>query len=309
MWGRSRLDGCRQRRGSRRGGHIEHQENLGQSVCHARVSRVQANDVLESLARDFVATGFHVQNAKLVLFGDGYSELERFLICSSSDAVLVAQQSARPENENQPKEGHPSSHQPGSSLFLSGRSWADINGSCVCSHRRVYSRRLCIVELVFHSGANSNSERVKRKARRYNFSMTQFRFYHPITVRYGDLDPQGHVNNARYLTFMEQARVSYVKHLGLWDGGSFFDFGVIMADAHVTFRAPILWGQPIRVGMRIARLGTKSLDSFYLIEDAETGQVLAEGSSVLVAYDYHTSSTIPIPDEWREIIEAYEGSK
>jgi len=139
--------------------------------------------------------------------------------------------------------------------------------------------------------------------------MTQFRFYHPITVRYGDLDPQGHVNNARYLTFMEQARVSYVKHLGLWDGGSFFDFGVIMADAHVTFRAPILWGQPIRVGMRIARLGTKSLDSFYLIEDAETGQVLAEGSSVLVAYDYHTSSTIPIPDEWREIIEAYEGSK
>ncbi|MBC8507462.1 MAG: acyl-CoA thioesterase [Anaerolineales bacterium] len=137
--------------------------------------------------------------------------------------------------------------------------------------------------------------------------MTEFRFYNPINVRYGDLDPQGHVNNARYLTFMEQTRVSYVKHIGLWDGGSFLNFGMIMADAHVTFRAPILWGQPVRVGMRIARLGTKSMDSFYIIEDAETKQRLAEGSSVLVAYDYYTSSTIPIPEAWRETIEKFEG--
>ncbi len=136
--------------------------------------------------------------------------------------------------------------------------------------------------------------------------MSEFRFYQPITVRYGDLDPQGHVNNARYLTFMEQARIAYVKQLGLWDGGSFLDIGMIMADARVSFRAPILWGQPIQVGVRIARLGTKSMDSFYLIEDIETGQILADGSSVLVAYDYHTSSTIPIPDEWREIIMAFE---
>ncbi|MBL7164191.1 MAG: acyl-CoA thioesterase [Anaerolineales bacterium] len=139
--------------------------------------------------------------------------------------------------------------------------------------------------------------------------MAEFHFYHPVTVRYGDLDPQGHVNNARYLTFMEQTRVSYVKHLGLWDGGSFFEFGMIMADAQVTFRAPILWGQPIRVGMRIVRLGTKSMDSVYLIEDTETGQILADGSSVLVAYDYYTSSTIPIPDEWRKIITEFEKLK
>ena len=136
--------------------------------------------------------------------------------------------------------------------------------------------------------------------------MAEFRFYHPIVVRYGDLDPQGHVNNARYLTFMEQTRVSYVKHLGLWDGDSFLDFGMIMADARVTFRAPILWGQPIRVGMRIARLGTKSMDSVYIIEDTQTGQILADGSSVLVAYDYSDSITIPIPGEWRNIITEFE---
>lgn len=136
--------------------------------------------------------------------------------------------------------------------------------------------------------------------------MDEFRFYLPITVRYGDLDPQGHVNNARYLTFMEQARVSYARQLGLWQGDSFLNFGMIMADVHVTFRAAILWGQDIRVGMRISRLGTKSMDSLYVIEDAPGGHILADGSSVLVAYDYHAQSTIPIPDEWRHAITEFE---
>ena len=49
--------------------------------------------------------------------------------------------------------------------------------------------------------------------------MTKFRYYHLIEVRYGDLDPQGHVNNACYLTYMEQARIGYIQHLGLWAGG------------------------------------------------------------------------------------------
>ena len=136
--------------------------------------------------------------------------------------------------------------------------------------------------------------------------MEGFRFYIPIKVRYGDLDPQGHVNNARYLTFMEQARVSYARQLGLWGGDSFLNFGMIMADAHVTYKAAILWGQDIRVGMRISRLGNKSMDSLYVIEDTQNGQILADGSSVLVAYDYHAQSTIPVPVEWRQSIIEFE---
>ena len=54
-----------------------------------------------------------------------------------------------------------------------------------------------------------------------------FNFYHPIEVRYADLDPQGHENNARFFSYVEQARVNYVKSLGLWGGGSFLDFGFI----------------------------------------------------------------------------------
>ena len=140
----------------------------------------------------------------------------------------------------------------------------------------------------------------------YNQSMPDFRFYYPLEVRYGDLDPQGHLNNAKYLTFIEQARLQYIKHLGLWDGSSFFNIGVILADVHLTFRSPIHLGQPVRVGVRVSRLGNKSLNMEYRLEDASNGQELAGGSSVSVAYDYHNSKTIPLPEHWRKVITDFE---
>jgi acyl-CoA thioester hydrolase len=136
--------------------------------------------------------------------------------------------------------------------------------------------------------------------------MVDFRFYHPIEIRYGDLDPQGHVNNARYLTYFEQARISYIRHLGLWKQGSFLDIGIILADAHLTFLAPVQFGQQVKAGVTVTRLGNKSLTMEYRLEDVRTGQALCAGSSVLVAYDYHISSTVPIPMDWRQAICAFE---
>jgi acyl-CoA thioester hydrolase len=134
-----------------------------------------------------------------------------------------------------------------------------------------------------------------------------FKFYHPIEVRYGDLDPQGHLNNARYLTYMEQARIQYIKHLGLMKGDSFIDLGVILADIHITFRAPVQFGQAVRVGVRVSRMGNKSMDMLHVMEDAESGEVLASGNAVVVAYDYHNSRSVPISEEWRRVIREYEG--
>lgn len=136
--------------------------------------------------------------------------------------------------------------------------------------------------------------------------MSDFKFYYPIEVRYGDLDPQGHVNNAKYLTYMEQARVGYLRHLGLWHGGSFLDLGIILADAQITFRAPILFEHPVQVGVRTSRLGNKSFDVVHSIENSLDGSMFATGKMVLVAYNYHTKQTLPIPDSWREIFLKFE---
>ncbi len=137
--------------------------------------------------------------------------------------------------------------------------------------------------------------------------MADFHFYHLIEVRYGDLDPQGHVNNAKFLTYLEQARVFYLKQLKLWEGGSFINMGIILADVQLTFKKAIQFGDPIRVGVRISHVGNKSMTSEYQIEDARDASVFATGSSVLVAYDYHSQRSVPIPEEWRKAIVLYEG--
>jgi acyl-CoA thioester hydrolase len=144
--------------------------------------------------------------------------------------------------------------------------------------------------------------------KQYNRSMTKFRFFHPIEVRYGDLDPQGHLNNAKYLTYFETARINYFTHLGLFTPGqSFMDIGVIMADVRVTFHAPVQYGMPIKVGVRISKLGNKSMTVEQNIVHAETDEALASGQVILVAFDYHTNKTLPIPKEMREAISNFEG--
>lgn len=137
--------------------------------------------------------------------------------------------------------------------------------------------------------------------------LSEFRFYHPIEVRYADLDAQRHVNNACYLTYMEQARLKYIQSLGLWDGADFDNIGVILVEQSCTYKAPIAYDQPIHVGVRVIRLGNKSLELTVSIRDRDTDQEMAAGRTVLVAYDYVAEKSQPIPARWREAIKAYEG--
>jgi acyl-CoA thioester hydrolase len=137
--------------------------------------------------------------------------------------------------------------------------------------------------------------------------MSAYHFSYPIEVRYGDLDPQGHVNNAKYLTYMEQARVAYIRRLGIWKGDSFLDIGIILAEARVSFHKAITLGMDVRVAVRVSKLGHKSLTMEYQLENGPGGEQLASGDSVLVAYDYRSGQTIPVPDDWRQLILELEG--
>jgi acyl-CoA thioester hydrolase len=122
------------------------------------------------------------------------------------------------------------------------------------------------------------------------------------------LDPQGHVNNAKHLTYFEQARVAYMIELGLFTKDqSFMKIGMIIADVHIMYFEPIYFGQNLKVGVRATRFGTKSMTWEQHIVDADTGKELAKGEVVIVTYDYKDEKTIPIPPQWRERIGEFEG--
>jgi len=140
--------------------------------------------------------------------------------------------------------------------------------------------------------------------------MSQFRFYHPIEVRYGDLDPQGHLNNAKFVTFFEQARIQYIRHLGLFEKGqSFMDIGVILADVHIAYKKPVEWGTPVKVGVRTIKIGNKSMTVEQCVVHEQTEELYAIGEVVMVAYDYREGKSIPIPQDWRDAAEKFDGVK
>jgi acyl-CoA thioester hydrolase len=137
--------------------------------------------------------------------------------------------------------------------------------------------------------------------------MPEFKFFHPTEIRYGDLDPQGHVNNAKYLTYFEQARVYYLIQLGLFGKDqSFMEIGLIVADIHIAYHAPAHYGDQVRTGVRTTKMGNKSIVVAQAVVDVATGKEMAKGEVVMVTYDYRAQKTIPVPDRWRQIITRFE---
>ena len=114
--------------------------------------------------------------------------------------------------------------------------------------------------------------------------MKGFPFVHRETVRFSDLDGMGHVNNAVYSTYLEQARLAWfgADQLGTDDELPLRD--VILARTEIDFRSPVAWGETVEIGVRPSRLGTKSFELEY--ELRSDGRTVAEAKSVLVGYDY-----------------------
>jgi acyl-CoA thioester hydrolase len=139
--------------------------------------------------------------------------------------------------------------------------------------------------------------------------MSEYRFFHPIEVRYADIDAQRHVNNARYFIYMEQARGKYIQHLRLWDGEDFEGIGFILAEQSCSYKEPIAYTQRIHVGVRTTRIGNKSFEVAYSIRELGTENEMAVGRTVLVAYNYELEQSIPIPDRWRQTIVEFEDLK
>jgi len=122
-------------------------------------------------------------------------------------------------------------------------------------------------------------------------------FSHRIEVRFSDCDPLGHANNAKYLTYLEQARLAHWRTV--WGFGTREDVpGVILARAEIDFRRPARYGEMLDVRIGLAGIGRTSFTYDYEIVD-EGGELVATAKSVMVMFDYATNTPVPVPDEIR----------
>src|SRR5512135_3482227 len=117
--------------------------------------------------------------------------------------------------------------------------------------------------------------------------MSDWRWTRRERIRFRDCDAMGHVNNAVYSTFLEEARIEVL--------GGLADF--ILARVEIDFRSELRAGEEIEVRTRCSRIGTKSLDLEHEIH--ANGRLVAQGKSVLVGYDYERSESVALPEDVR----------
>jgi len=136
-------------------------------------------------------------------------------------------------------------------------------------------------------------------------SMKGFRHVTPIAVRFRDIDAMGHVNNAVFFTYLESARVEYMRNVVFGTTShNLSETGLILARISCDFRQPIFYGQKVEVGTKVAEIRNSS----FLIEQRieADGQLAALAKAVVVCYDYQAGASVRVSDEFRARVEAFE---
>lgn len=126
-------------------------------------------------------------------------------------------------------------------------------------------------------------------------------------MRFSDLDVFGHVNNAVIFTYFEVARVRYMVAVGIRSpNANLRSVAYIAARLSCDYRNPIFYGQLVEVGARISEIGRSSLRLEHRVE--ADGKLAAEGHCVLVHYDYVARQSLPISNDIRDKVAAFEGT-
>ena len=137
-----------------------------------------------------------------------------------------------------------------------------------------------------------------------------------LAVRYQDLDPYGHVNNAVHLSFFESARVAYWRKLAEKRGireleaGDFPGVRYVIAEATVRYKAPIFLDDGLHAAASIRTITNRSYTMDFELrtgENFEKGTLAAEGSAAHVFYDPETGETRPRPDWFLPAVADLEG--
>jgi len=135
-----------------------------------------------------------------------------------------------------------------------------------------------------------------------------FRHQYALQVRWGDMDALGHVNNARFLTYIEQARFDYFR-AGLGRRYQVGDRpGFILVKVVLEFKQPLFESDDVHIFTRCIRLGGSSFDLEHWVMRLKDGQLEAAAQATItsVVYDYVERKSVPIPDALRAAIKAYE---
>jgi acyl-CoA thioester hydrolase len=140
--------------------------------------------------------------------------------------------------------------------------------------------------------------------------LESFRLFTPIQVRFSDTDMLGHINNVSYFSFFEHGRIAYFKELKLneklFDTRSEHGGMIVAASLECQYLKQVHFGQDVKLGVRISRIGNSSMDFEYaLLAD---DQLSAAGRGTVVYIHPVTGKSKPLPQEIKQTIRDFENA-
>ncbi|MEO0393037.1 MAG: thioesterase family protein [Pseudomonadota bacterium] len=132
------------------------------------------------------------------------------------------------------------------------------------------------------------------------FDLAAFPGQETVTMRYGDTDRQGHINNAVFVTLLEAGRVSLLYHEQdpLSPAGTQF----VLANLNLDYLRELDWRSPVQVGTGVLKLGNSSVHFAQML--VQNGEVAARARTVTVLMDDNTRRSTPLPSASRTKLEA-----
>ncbi len=132
-----------------------------------------------------------------------------------------------------------------------------------------------------------------------------FRFWRSETVRWGDMDALGHVNNAVYFQYLESARVGYFEALGRnMHGSGERQFAPVVVSQTFNYRRQVRYPEELEIGVCCTEFRHRSFVLSYAIFRKGSETLLGDGSTVLVWMDSAARRAVEVPEDLRRALES-----
>ncbi len=128
-------------------------------------------------------------------------------------------------------------------------------------------------------------------------------------VAWGEMDAFRHLNNTTYFRYFESGRIAYFERLNLLEYMENTGVGPILAATSCRFKVPLTYPDTVSIGTRVSEIDTDRFTMEYYVVSHRHEKIAADGTGLIVCFNYIENRKAPLPAELKKHIEDLESSK
>jgi len=141
-----------------------------------------------------------------------------------------------------------------------------------------------------------------------NNSLERYPVIIETPIAWGQMDAFRHLNNTTYFRFLESGRIAYFERLNFMEYMEETGVGPILASTNCRFRIPLTYPDNVSIGTRVSTIEEDRFTMEYVVVSHKHQKVAADGSGLIVCFDYKENKKVPVPAEIRTRIEQLEAT-